>query len=216
MSKSYPEDLKSYLCTRLITVPMLLLLIVLLLATWFPSMPIFSLTTIMQIWLAVILVAMFRLWDDLSDVPADRIKHPNRVLSFTTHENLFRRTCMSLGIAAFTTLLLSNPISIVGFGLLTAAFAVYYKLPWRKSWPRAGYHVLLLKYPCLIVLISMSAVVSIDEQRVILMLLTYVALCVYEVAHDPALRSDSHCRCIAAVEFIAASVLATYIAITTS
>jgi len=68
----------------------------------------------------------------------------------------------------------------------------------------------------LIVLISMSAFVTIDEQRVILMLLTYVALCVYEVAHDPTLRSDSYCRCIAAVEFFAASVLATYIAITTS
>jgi hypothetical protein len=43
--------------------------------------------------------------------------------------------------------------------------------------------------------------------RLIIALLAYFLLCIYEVIHDPALRSDTRCRLIAGTELVSAAGL---------
>lgn len=209
MSKSYHEDLWSYLHSRLLTVPMLLLLILLLSAAWLPSIPGDAKTIVIQILITANLLAMFRLWDDLSDLVKDLTTKPARILPQTSHQVSFRWTCGILGITCFSMLLLSNPENSIGFLFLTALFTIYYKLPWRSSWPRLSYHLLMFKYPCFIALICISQDQPVRPAHLMLMLLTYLILCIYEVVHDPQLRADTRCRTIAKIELFLAAVIVT-------
>jgi len=211
VSKSYPEDLWFYLRSRLLTVPMLLLLILLLSAAWLTSIPSVSKTLGIQILITANLLAMFRLWDDLSDIATDRNTKPNRILPKTSHQASFRWTCGILGVTSFSMLVLTSPRNSIGFLLLTAFFTIYYKQSWRTSWPRLSYHLLILKYPCFIALLCVPQDQAARPLHLMLMLLTYLILCIYEVVHDPRLRADARCRVIAKVELVLAVITATWI-----
>ena len=117
-------------------------------------------------------------------------------------------------MTALSLLLLTNPMNAIGFTLLTVIFAGYYRLPLRSSWPRLSYHLLIIKYPCFVALVSISADQPISALRLMLMLVTYLSLCIYEVAHDPQLRADIGCRLIAATELVSAAITVTYITTT--
>ena len=214
VSTSFPEDLKAYLSSRWLTGPILLLIPLLLFTAWIPSLPTHWADACTQTLLVANLVAMFRLWDDLSDLATDRTTHPNRVLCRSTNERSFRWTCRLLGMTALSLLLLTNPMNAIGFTLLTVIFAGYYRLPWRSSWPRLSYHLLIIKYPCFVALVSISADQPISALRLMLMLVTYLSLCIYEVVHDPQLRADTGCRLIAATELVSAAITVTYITTT--
>ena len=211
MSKSYPRDLSSYVSSRLLTVPMLALLMLLLLAAWLPSLPKDALTAVNQVLIAANLLAMFRLWDDLSDLTSDRITNPDRVLCQTSHHASFRWTGVSLTLTATSMLMFTNPRSGVGFALLVIVFAIYYKLRWRSSWPRLSYHLLIFKYPCFIALICSCQNQTIGKLHLMLMLVAYFILCIYEVVHDPNLRADTWCRTIAGIELLAAIITASWV-----
>lgn len=213
MSTSFPEDLKAYLSSRWLTGPILLLIPLLLFAAWIPSLPTRWADACTQTLLVANLVAMFRLWDDLSDLAVDRTTHPNRVLCRSSNERSFRWTCRVLGMTALSLLLLTNPMNAIGFTILTIIFASYYRLPWRSSWPRLSYHLLIIKYPCFVALISISADQPISTLRLMLIIVTYLSLCIYEVVHDPQLRADFWCRLIAAIEFVSAAIAVTCITV---
>ena len=211
MSKSFPDDLRAYLASRLLTFPMLALLALLLSAAWIPSLPQNIPVIGLQIALAIVLISMFRLWDDLADLSRDRIEHPDRVLSGTAHEKWFQRSCILLGATTLVLLLSSGNLQTsIGFTCLTILFVLFYKLPWRDAWPRVSYHLLILKYPCFVILISTCENRIIESSRLILTLLVYLLLCIYEVIHDPALRSDARCRLIAGIELGSAAGLAVF------
>lgn len=212
MSISYPEDLRSYLTTRVLTVPMLMLMLLLLLAAWLTSRPDQPSTAGIQTLVIANLLVMFRLWDDLSDLATDRVTNPDRILCQTSHQTSFRRTCGILGITSFSILMSSDPKSGISFVLLTGFYAIYYKLPWRLSWPRLSYHLLIFKYPCFIALISVSQNEARPQIHLMVMFVTYLILCIYEVAHDPKLRADAWCRVIAGIELITAAIIAASIA----
>ncbi|MGB1814840.1 MAG: hypothetical protein ACPHJ3_05740 [Rubripirellula sp.] len=211
MSKSYPRDLASYVSSRLLTIPMLALLILLLLAAWLPAFPNDALTAVTQILITANLLAMFRLWDDLSDLAADRITNPDRVLCKTAHQALFRWTGVILTLTAISMLTATNPRSGIGFVFLVIIFAIYYKLPWRSLWPRLSYHLLILKYPCFIALICSCNNQTISNQHLMVMLVAYFILCIYEVVHDPDLRADTWCRGLAGIELLAAIITASWV-----
>jgi hypothetical protein len=214
VSTSFPEDLKAYLSSRWLTGPILLLIPLLLFAAWIPALPTRWADACTQTLLVANLVAMFRLWDDLSDLAVDRTTHPNRVLCRSSNERSFRWTCRVLGMTALSLLLLTNPMNAIGFTILTIIFASYYRLPWRSSWPRLSYHLLIIKYPCFVALISISADQPISTLRLMLIIVTYLSLCIYEVVHDPQLRADFWCRLIAAIEFVSAAIAVTCITVT--
>ena len=214
VSKSFPDDLRAYLASRLLTFPMLGLLALLLSAAWIPSLPQNIPVIGLQIALAIVLTSMFRLWDDLADLSQDRIEHPDRVLSGTAHKKSFQRCCILLGATALVLLLSSGNLQTsIGFACLTILMVLFYKLPWRDAWPRVSYHLLMLKYPCFVLLISTCdhrTLDSSDSSRLILALLVYLLLCIYEVLHDPALRSDARCRQIAGIELVSAAGLVAF------
>ncbi len=216
MSKSYREDLWSYLSSRLLTLPMLALLLLLLSTAWIPSFPTRMPIAAIQILLAINLLAMFRLWDDLSDTATDRTTEPGRVLCHTNHLASFRWTCVMLGITTVSIQMSVSPKSGIGLILLTAAFSIYYQLPWRSSWPRLSYHLLIFKYPCFVALIGVIQHESISELHLMMMFAAYLILCTYEVAHDPTLRADAWCRAIAGIELFAATITAIWITKTLS
>ncbi len=132
MSKSYLKDLWSYLFSRLITAPTLMLFLLLLSAAWLPSFPNHVTTAAIQVLTAANLLAILRLWDDLSGISKDRNTKPDRVLCQTAHLASFRWTSGILAATALSTLMQTNPKSGVGFILLTAVFTISYKLPWRN------------------------------------------------------------------------------------
>lgn len=210
MSKSFPDDLRAYLASRLLTVPMLALLALLLSAAWIPLLPDSIPKLGLSIALGIVLISMFRLWDDLADLRQDRIEHPDRVLSVTAHEKSFHRFCMLLGATTLVLLLSSGNLQTsIGFAALTILFALFYRRPWRAG-VRLRYHLLILKYPCFVLLISTRDNRPIDSSRLILALLVYLLLCIYEVLHDPSLRSDARCRLIAGIELASAAGLAVF------
>ena len=210
---SFPDDLRAYLASRLLTGPMLGLLLLLLTAIWFPGFPDDVTTASLQVLLTVNLITMFRLWDDLADLPTDRTSKADRVLCRTSHETQFRWTCMCLGMTALGMLMLMAPLHGVGFVCLSAAFLAYYRSSWRRVWQRVSYHLLICKYPCILALVSYHQDGSLKPTQILLFSLTYLVLCIYEVVHDPERRADLWCRMIAACECLAACVIVACLAI---
>jgi hypothetical protein len=208
VSKSFPDDLRGYVASRLRTVPMLALVVLLLTAVWFPLLPNSIAVICLQVFLAIVLISIFRLWDDLADLNQDRIQHPDRVLSGTDHARLFQRVCILLGTTVLAVLLASgNTQASLGFSCLVILFVCFYKLPWRANWPLVSYHLLILKYPLFVILISTCDDRPINQLHLIIALLAYFLLCIYEVIHDPVLRSDTRCRLIAGTELVFAAGL---------
>ena len=143
---------------------------------------------------AYTLVVQFRLWDDLSDDPLDRVHHPHRVLSQVPSLAPFRALCLVL--FTFNGALLT----VVGvkdgarslllvFLLLNGLFWSWYR--WRDQVPWSGLiasHVLLGKYPVFVFLLSGPPDRATAVPPLPAMALVYGCFCVYELLHDARLR----------------------------
>jgi hypothetical protein len=142
--------------------------------------------------LAYTLVFQFRLWDDLSDRESDRVVHPRRVLARDDRTAPFT-ALLAAAAAANVSLLASKPdgaLRVGGFVLLTVGVAGWYR--WRKTQrvnAVVGYHVVLLKYPALALLISPPGPAERRHSQLVAAALVYLCFCVFEVLHDDRLRS---------------------------
>lgn len=208
LSKFLVIDLWHYIRTRLLCLRMLLLLLFLLLLSRVPRPP--SEITGWLLWdtlLMTTLLFQFRLWDDLADIEQDQRHSPDRILVKTEYRTHFRiLTGVVAGLNALLILQLSTWISLVIFGLLTGGLWLWYHYPQRHTFPILSFHIVLLKYPIFIELISaqerpVSMNVSMTN-RITVPALAYLALCLYEVSSDPSLRKYPHARFIAAVQTI--------------
>jgi hypothetical protein len=138
--------------------------------------------------LAGSLVLQFRLWDDLADLPQDRRRHPDRILSRARTTRPFRRL-LAATVALNVGLLAVRPGAgprLVALGLLGAALGVWYGRL-REIWPHPvlAYHVVLAKYPVFVCLLSAPG--GSVRRLVVAMALVYLCVGVYEALHDPAL-----------------------------
>lgn len=158
------------------------------------------------------LLLQFRLWDDLIDLPRDRREHSERVLVRATSLVPFYAlmlTAFSSSVALLTWE--GADLRLVVFLALNAAFLVWYRILRNAlSGAVVGYHVVLLKYPVFVFVLSsppcstatlLSAACSV-----------YLALCVYEVLHDVRLRSRPVARAALALELAALVILAVHLA----
>lgn len=103
--------------------------------------------------LAFMLIAQFRLWDDLADRVRDRVAHPNRVLPRTEDVRAFVAVCVAVGgMNALALGVWRGPAAVVGLGLLIAGLGVWYRLHVGRGAVHA--HVLLLKYPAFVWLLA--------------------------------------------------------------
>jgi hypothetical protein len=142
-------------------------------------------------------VLQFRLWDDLADLPADRLAHPERVLASAASLAPFRTTLVAL---MFVNLILLGGAPkpwprLCAFALLNASFAAWYH---ARAWqdrlrsPLINAHVVLAKYPVFVALLAAGPPVHTP-----LMLATaavYLCLAVHELLHDSRLASRPTAR----------------------
>jgi hypothetical protein len=133
---------------------------------------------------AILLLAQFRLWDDLADRHQDRAMQPARVLVRAAHVRPFVILCMVLGLA--NTIL----AGVAGRGvnglaallLLDAAAAAWYA--WRpvRRTPASDL-VRLAKYPWFVIVLAAGSPAP-RSHLLLAALGVYAAACAYELWHD--------------------------------
>jgi 4-hydroxybenzoate polyprenyltransferase len=133
---------------------------------------------------AGLLVAQFRIWDDLADRNRDRIDHPERVLVNADSVTPVRIACAGLAAANFGWVFARD-----GFGAslalliaLNGGAAVWYAR--RGVRTTAADHLLLTKYAAIVAIVAGTRL-AVDPARTLLaMVSAYLAACVYEAWHD--------------------------------
>ncbi len=133
--------------------------------------------------LALLLLAQFRLWDDLADRERDRDAHPDRLLVRTTRIGPFIATCA--GLALVNVILLAawrGAFAAAGLLILDVAALAYYT--WRPGHRTAVSDLLLLaKYPMFVVLLASPATRPLAHVAVAAVAI-YAAACAFEIRHD--------------------------------
>jgi 4-hydroxybenzoate polyprenyltransferase len=141
---------------------------------------------------AFVLSLAFRVWDDLEDRTADRLRHPERVLARSTRTAPFLIVAALLAVAGVTSLLqMADPLPrLIAIAAAVAVLSLWYSARRSENWNRvAGGHVVLLKYP----LIAFAAAPALPSpsgavRAVAILAGLYVVICVYEYVDDPELR----------------------------
>ena len=131
-----------------------------------------------------LLLAQFRLWDDIVDRERDRERHPQRVLARTAHIGGYIGVCGAL--ATFNALVLrfrERPdVTLPLLAALTLALAVGYTQPERSR----GLGLLrLAKYPVFVLLVAIGRPEGATTAGVSAAIVAFVTAFTYEVWHDP-------------------------------
>ncbi len=107
--------------------------------------------------LSALLSAQFRLWDDLADLPQDRVNHPNRVLVRALDVRGFGMGALALSgpIAALLWMLPSGVVRLGAYVLLAlATWGLYQRAATLKRRPNWLSRALLLKYAVFVYLLA--------------------------------------------------------------
>jgi hypothetical protein len=135
---------------------------------------------------ALLLLAQFRSWDDLADRGRDAVSHPERVLvraMSTAPAVAFSGALAILNIC----LAIQRDASGIAVAVLVALIGVlgaWYSL--RTVRTAAGDHLLLSKYPAMVIVVAGGRVLSAPVPILCAALALHLAACLYEVWHDPA------------------------------
>ena len=157
-------------------------------------------TFVVDVLLASLLFAQFRIFDDLADRPRDARIHPERVLARTHTVRPIVIAGLSLAAATLGILLLrtavrldsasaARPSAIGAYLALIALLSSWYSLRGERT--LVGDHLLLTKYPAFVWIVATSRVTlpapgreAATAQLVLSMVAVYLAACVYEALHD--------------------------------
>jgi hypothetical protein len=100
----------------------------------------------------ILLLLQFRLWDDLADVPRDRVEHPERFLPRCASFAPFHAALVTTAVASLLAVgLLSGLYAALALLALNGAAALWYR---RTPARRAGSLFVLAKYPVFSALIA--------------------------------------------------------------
>lgn len=151
---------------------------------------------------AYLLVLQFRLWDDLESIENDRARHPDRVLGRAPSLQPFIALLALCFMANAALLYHSSSASFrqPTFFLLCSVLLLWYrrrKIAGASS--IAGFHLLLIKYPVIVLLLSDPAEVS-PVALLLSMAVVYLCFCVYEALHDTRYWTAPAARWALAVE----------------
>ena len=103
--------------------------------------------------IALLLLAQFRLWDDLVDVGRDRSDHPERALTRTNDHRSVVAACVALGLVnALVLYRYAGSSALSGFVLLNAFLGGWYGLHAGRG--LCHLHVVPLKYPVFVLLLG--------------------------------------------------------------
>ncbi len=141
---------------------------------------------------ALVFCLTFRVWDDLEDRPADRVRHPERVMSLATSTPPFAALIVALAIAGCVLLIPSGDVlrRFAALGMAVAVLSVWYAGRPSENWNRlAGEHIVLLKYPLIAYATAPSLPIDVVSWRTVGVLsAVYATVCAYDYADDPELR----------------------------
>lgn len=135
---------------------------------------------------ALLLLAQFRSWDDLADRGRDAVSHPERVLVRAT--SIAPIVAFS-GMLAILNICLAiqrdaSGIAVAVLVALIGALGTWYSL--RTGRTVAGDHLLLSKYPAMVIVVAGDRLLTAPVQIFCAALAVHFAACLYEVWHDPA------------------------------
>jgi hypothetical protein len=142
--------------------------------------------------LACAMLFQLRLWDDLADRGRDARRHPTRVLVKSVSLTKYRALVVFVFAVNATTIALGTSRSGIGaFVLLNVALVGWYG-GLRRLHPSRVFrsHVLLLKYPAMVYVLSGQFSTGDPASLVLAMVLVYLCFCAYELLHDPELLVD--------------------------
>lgn len=134
---------------------------------------------------ALLLLAQFRLWDDMADRRKDAVSRPHRVLVKAASPGLIAGLGMSLLIlnTAFATQRGTPFLSLSLLGLLHVALGGYYLF--RRGRTLLGDQLLLAKYPVFVLILSGERMLDAPVAVGTAALVVYAGVSVYEAWHDP-------------------------------
>jgi len=137
------------------------------------------------------LALAFRIWDDVEDRDADRIRHPDRVMATASTTAPFYALGLVCSSAAILPLI-SGPSALRRLGALSLAAAmlsIWYGFRSRDRSHALEEHVLTIKYPLIAYAVAPELPVDVLTLRIAAILIVlYVFICVYEYAEDVELR----------------------------
>jgi len=133
---------------------------------------------------ATLLVYAFRIWDDLADRARDRREHPDRVTvrAASITPLVLPAIAMWMG-GAVLTFIASEARTAWVLVAYTTALGVWYLT--RRSVTGLGLHLILAKYAAIAVVI-MGYERAITPRGASVAAIIYLAVCIYEWAHDGA------------------------------
>jgi hypothetical protein len=146
--------------------------------------------------LAFLVVVQLRLWDDLASVEADRRHSPERVLCKAKSLRGFWIVLVLLSLINTTLLgIFKNVNSVTVYQTIMAFLAVWYSLLSRFTRdPIFCSLVVLIKYPGIVVLLSVQNSAGVMRKMAYAAALTFLCFCVYEILHDRRLRATQSAR----------------------
>jgi len=136
--------------------------------------------------LAVLLVASFRIWDDLADRVYDSVRHPNRVLMRSAAVRWFWVLLAGLAAVSVCALVVfGGVVSLPVHAGLIVLLAVVYHGPWRLTRDRfVRTQLVLLKYPAFITILTTS---GFSSRTALIGAAGYMLISLCEWRDDPAL-----------------------------
>ncbi len=187
--KSLTNELGRYVSSRFITTPVLLLLVLLMLASWSAAPPSRHAIGLLDATLLALLVLQFRLWDDLVDVISDRLRHPDRVLVQASSLTPFYVLLAVLFALTLSITAWSRPWPAAALLLaFEAMLAVWYR--GRDDMQSTlNYHLVLGKYPLIVLIVGARSEGAMGAHLALAASSVFLFLCVYEVLHDVCLRT---------------------------
>ncbi len=188
-SNSAAADLMAYGRQRMIRWRVAALAVLIIGLAFVASAPSDALDALARAGLALLLIAQFRLWDDLADREYDRVHHAARVLPRSQAAAWFWAALVLLGtlaVAITVALHQGGAALLIYFGLTILLAGVYHGPMRLPRFVRA--QLVLLKYPVFVVLL-VAPVYS--TRALVAGVVGYVVLSAFEWYDDPGLRRSA-------------------------
>ena len=133
--------------------------------------------------LMALLIAEFRVWDDIEDREVDRQRHPERVMTVGTAApfwGLAGALCAAAAIA-----LAATPLAVAGLATIHGGMLWAYRRIRPRITDRAWRYVVLpLKYPAFVLLVTLALGETSPASAAVAASLSYLGACVYEIRSD--------------------------------
>ena len=149
------------------------------------------------------LLLAFRVWDDFADRGYDRVHHPDRTMLRTDGRRAWFLLIALPSIAAVGTIAATGGASprLVVLALTTGVLAAWYRVPQQRRANRLlNAHVVLLKYPAIVVAAAPGGVGSALHVAAVLAGAAYVGVGIHELVTDREVRNAPHAKLFLAVD----------------